>query len=210
MKILYIENHALFAENVINQFLSHHTVAVAPSLSAARKALDTGNFDLLLVDYDLDDGKGDALVKELHASILVGALLTFLLFITSTVSLHIIIWSWWCLRGRDVLFVYSDSPVWHDYVEQHIMPQLGERAVILNWSKRRRWRFSLAKMAFCHFGGYGQFNPLGVVFRPFRSSKEFRFWQPFRDFKHGHPEALHRMESDFFGYIGVPRNDLST
>jgi hypothetical protein len=142
--------------------------------------------------------------------ILVGALLTFLLFITSTVSLHNIIWSWWCLRGRDVLFVYSDSPVWHDYVEQHIMPQLGERAVILNWSKRRRWRFSLAKIAFYHFGGYRQFNPLGVVFRPFQRSKEFRFWQPFRDFKHGHPEALHKMESDFFGYIGVPRNGLFT
>ena len=68
LRILYVENHAVFAENVIRQFLSHHTVTVAPSLSAARQALETGSFDLLLVDYDLDDGKGDALVKELHAS----------------------------------------------------------------------------------------------------------------------------------------------
>lgn len=37
-------------------------------MAAARQALDTGSFDLLLVDYDLDDGKGDELVKELHAS----------------------------------------------------------------------------------------------------------------------------------------------
>ena len=68
MRILYLENHAVFAANVIGQFLSRHSVTVAPSLADARRALDTGSFDLLLVDYDLDDGKGDALVKELYAS----------------------------------------------------------------------------------------------------------------------------------------------
>jgi atypical dual specificity phosphatase len=65
MKILYVENHAVFAANVIRQFLSQHTVTVVPSLSAARQALEIGSFDLLLVDYDLDDGKGDELVREL-------------------------------------------------------------------------------------------------------------------------------------------------
>ena len=68
MKILYIENHAVFADNVISQFLAGHSVTVARSLTDARRALDNSSFDLLLVDYDLDDGKGDALVKELHAS----------------------------------------------------------------------------------------------------------------------------------------------
>jgi DNA-binding response OmpR family regulator len=68
MKILYVENHAVFAASVISQFLSQHSVIVAPSLAEARKALATGNFDLLLVDYDLDDGKGDTLLKELGAS----------------------------------------------------------------------------------------------------------------------------------------------
>ena len=68
MRILYVENHALFAANVISQFLSQHSVTVAPSLSAARQALETGSFDLLLVDYDLDDGKGDELVRELNTT----------------------------------------------------------------------------------------------------------------------------------------------
>ena len=35
---------------------------------ALRNELAKGAFDLLLVDYDLDDGKGDVLVKELLAS----------------------------------------------------------------------------------------------------------------------------------------------
>ena len=68
MNILYVEHHAVFAANVVRRFLSQHSVTVAPSLSAARLALEAGSFDLLLVDYDLDDGKGDALVKELYAS----------------------------------------------------------------------------------------------------------------------------------------------
>ena len=68
LKILFVENHGVFAATVISQFLSRHSVTVVPSLSAAGLALGNGSFDLLLVDYDLDDGKGDALVDKLHAS----------------------------------------------------------------------------------------------------------------------------------------------
>ena len=63
MKILFVENHAVFAAQVSRQFLSAHTLDVVPSLAAARQALETHEYDLLLVDYDLDDGKGDELVR---------------------------------------------------------------------------------------------------------------------------------------------------
>jgi protein-tyrosine phosphatase len=43
-------------------------VTVANTLADARRALAADRFDLLLVDYDLDDGKGDALARELQAS----------------------------------------------------------------------------------------------------------------------------------------------
>lgn len=135
--------------------------------------------------------------------------LLLVVFVITSVCLRVVIWSWWCVRGRDILFVYSDSPVWHDYIEQHILPYLGERAVVLNWSQRKRWRISLARLAFHHFGGYRQFNPIGVVFRPFGRTRTFRFWQPFQDFKHGQPEALHKMETEFFGLIGVQRHEPS-
>src|SRR5918993_1434983 len=128
-----------------------------------------------------------------------------ILFLISTICLHITIWAWWCLRGRDILFVYSDSRIWRDYIEKQILPHIGERTIVLNWSQRNRWRVSVARLAFHHFGGYRQFNPLAVVFRPFRRTRTFRFWQPFRDFKHGHPEALRQMESEFFGLIGVQK-----
>ena len=65
MRILYVENHAIFAANACRQFLSAHSVTVVPSLSEARKELGSANFDVALVDYDLDDGKGDQLIREL-------------------------------------------------------------------------------------------------------------------------------------------------
>jgi DNA-binding response OmpR family regulator len=67
MRILYIENHAVFAAQVCQQFLSAHTVRVVPTLAAARDALQAGDYDLLIVDYDLDDGKGDDLVRACRA-----------------------------------------------------------------------------------------------------------------------------------------------
>jgi DNA-binding response OmpR family regulator len=66
MKILFVENHSVFAEQVTKSFLSAHQVTLVPSLSAARACLANAKYDLLLIDYDLDDGKGAELVKELR------------------------------------------------------------------------------------------------------------------------------------------------
>ena len=128
----------------------------------------------------------------------------FTLVIITSICLHILIWTCWCIRGRDILFVYSDSPVWHDYIEQRLLPPIRHRAIVLNWSQRKRWRFSLARVAFRHFAGYREFNPLAVVFRPFRLTRKFRFWRPFRDWKHGRPAKLQQMEEEFFSLIDVP------
>ena len=133
--------------------------------------------------------------------ILVLVVLAIAVFVVRSVVLHILIWTLWRMRGHDILFIYSDSPIWHDYTEQHLLPRIRDRAVILNWSQRNQWRLSLARVAFSHFGRDSEFNPMAVVFRPFRSTQKFRFWQPFRDWKHGHPATLEKMENDFFALI---------
>ena len=147
----------------------------------------------------------NVLIGLLAPLIIVSIAAAALLFLLSTVCLHLAIWTCWCLRGRDILFVYSESPIWRDYIEDRILPALGKRAIVLNWSERRRWPFSLKRLAFHHFGGYRQFNPLGVVFRPFHRTRTFRFWEPFREFKHGRPSALQAMEQEFFLAGGVRR-----
>jgi DNA-binding NtrC family response regulator len=64
MRILYLENHADFARIVSQLFLQKHQVTILPTLAAARRALAEDQFDLLICDYDVDDGKGDELVAE--------------------------------------------------------------------------------------------------------------------------------------------------
>ena len=46
--------------------MGDHQVRITPTIAEARKILESGEFDALLVDYDLDDGKGDALVREVR------------------------------------------------------------------------------------------------------------------------------------------------
>ena len=64
MNILFLENHAIFADQVIREFLPGHTVKLVGSILQARDALAHEQFDLILSDYDLDDGKGTEFVQE--------------------------------------------------------------------------------------------------------------------------------------------------
>jgi CheY-like chemotaxis protein len=66
MRLLWVENHAVFARLASRQFLAGHDVTVVPSLALAREALAARTFDAVLLDYDLDDGKGASLVEFLR------------------------------------------------------------------------------------------------------------------------------------------------
>jgi DNA-binding response OmpR family regulator len=66
MRLLWVENHAVFARLAGRQFLAAHDVTVVPSLALAREAAAARMFDAVLLDYDLDDGKGTSLVEFLR------------------------------------------------------------------------------------------------------------------------------------------------
>ena len=110
--------------------------------------------------------------------------------------LYALIWVLWLPRGKDVLLVYSDSPIWHDYMTRQVLPLVEERAVILNWSQRSRWpKWSFSAHVFRSLGGRREFNPMVAVFRPFRRAKLFRFWSAFKDWKRGYTEPVERLRS---------------
>lgn len=67
MKILLVENHQNFAKAVIAEFLSEHQVDLVSSIAAAKEHLKTNSYDVIMSDYDLDDGKGDELVSYLRS-----------------------------------------------------------------------------------------------------------------------------------------------
>ena len=65
LRILFIENHEVFSSVVKDKFLAAHNVRVVSTLRDARLELAAEQFDLILLDDDLDDGRGEELIAEL-------------------------------------------------------------------------------------------------------------------------------------------------
>jgi hypothetical protein len=136
------------------------------------------------------------LVILLPVIIPLAAFVLFLYWLHQLV-LYTLIWLLWLPRGKDVLLVYSDSPIWHEYMTTQVLPLVQERAFILNWSERSKWRkWSFAVHVFRSIGGRREFNPMVAVFRPFQSAKLFRFWSAFKDWKRGYTEPVERLRKN--------------
>ena len=106
-------------------------------------------------------------------------------------------------KGRNILFVYSDSPNWKEYIELNILPRIERYAVTLNWSERKKWKDEhlLESKVFKRWAGYREFNPVAIVFQPVGKVRVIRFWQAFRDYKHGKEGPLKRAEEELFGEV---------
>lgn len=125
------------------------------------------------------------------------AAVALLLWLVAAVILLVVVWTTWFPRGRRALVVYSNSPIWQEYFERQVLPELGGRAVVLNWSDRARWPLSLPVALFRLFAGTREFNPLAIVFRPFAWPRRFRFYGPFQAFKHGRTREVDDMRRSF-------------
>lgn len=106
--------------------------------------------------------------------------------------------------GKRGILVYSNSPNWQQYIEQHWLPRIGTQFVLLNWSDRSRWAVDVPFEArvFRRFAGDREFNPLAIVFLPLapraNDTVVIRFFQAFQDFKHGKDFLLHAREAELF------------
>jgi hypothetical protein len=110
----------------------------------------------------------------------------------------------WGIHGKDLLLVYSESPNWQAYVEERWLPRWGHRAVVLNWSERRKWtrpvRTDVA--LFRAFAGSREFNPLGIVVPATGSDAHVvRFWRAFREYKYGKDRLLRQAEAELERYL---------
>jgi hypothetical protein len=108
-------------------------------------------------------------------------------------------------RGIRCLVVYSESPVWEDYIRTRWLPRLGQRAVTLNWSERSSWSPSLEVHLFKHFIGssWRNFNPAVLVLQGLRRPRVFRFYYAFQQAKHGRRQYLEMLESELFTELEV-------
>ncbi len=120
-------------------------------------------------------------------------------------------------RGKYILLVYSNSRRWQGYFEDKIIPKLQDTAVVLNWSERLTWAWAetLELKIFRHFAGVTRFTyeengkrktswagdefcPLAVILKPWWRPKVIRFWQAFKDYKHGKESGLKAREEELF------------
>lgn len=149
--------------------------------------------------------KGSILSKALIPVLLIGLfpfliLVVFFYFLWGAI-LYVAIW----LTGRRqyIVFVYSDSPIWKEYIKKEILPNIQDRATILNWSERRNWKSSLPVLAFRYFSGHRNFNPIALVFRPFHFVKAYRFFEAFKEFKHGNPGQVEELRKQLFEVLDI-------
>ena len=108
------------------------------------------------------------------------------------------VWLTWCPHGRYVLVVYSNSPIWREYFEAHVLPAVSSRGVVLNWSERKQWPYSLPVALFKLFAGTRNFNPMAIVFEPLTWPRRFPFYPAFQAFKHGRPQEVEEMRNQLF------------
>lgn len=119
-------------------------------------------------------------------------------------GLYLLIWLLWLPRGKDVLFVNSNSPIWNQYMTNQVLPLVASRAVILNWSERKSWpRWSLARHFFRAYAGRREFNPMVVAFRPLRRAAFFRFYVPLKHWKNGNAEPVEWLRRGLADYVGT-------
>lgn len=142
-----------------------------------------------------------------------GPFVFFLVFVAVILVLVLIHWAWrahrarvaldafrekWQAQGKDLLLVYSNSPHWKEYIEEHWIPRWGHRAVVLNWSERSTWdpKHPGPEVAlFREFTTSFEYNPVAIVVGPMgREATTVEFWKAFREFKHDKPARLRAAE----------------
>jgi hypothetical protein len=111
----------------------------------------------------------------------------------------------WGAHGKRLLLVYSNSPNWQAYVEENWLPQLESMAVVLNWSQRSTWaeRYPFEAKIFRTWAGDREFNPVAIIMPAEGAVRVIRFWQAFRDYKHGRDRTLRAAEAELGAALGL-------
>jgi hypothetical protein len=109
----------------------------------------------------------------------------------------------WGSQGKNILFVYSESPNWKDYIEREIIPKLSPYGVYLNYSRCAEWKHKnpLEAKIWKQWSGAREFNPMAIVIPDRGKVKTVRFYQAFRDYKHGKDNLLRQKEAELLSLV---------
>jgi hypothetical protein len=104
--------------------------------------------------------------------------------------------------NKFVLLAYTQSAVWAPFIEQSLLPQLGDVVVAIDRSKEN-WKRSnpIEAGAVSFWGGLRAHNPIAIVICDGWRVRVFRFYEAFQQFKHGRPHDLERVVSEFLSHV---------
>jgi hypothetical protein len=86
----------------------------------------------------------------------------------------------WGKKGRLGILVYSDSPNWKEHIQR-----------------------TVEVLAFRHWRGERDFNPMAILFLPRKPVIALRFRPAFKELKHGNPEPLRALEGALLRDLGA-------
>ena len=122
---------------------------------------------------------------------------------------HVVASAWLASRLRAawpankfVLFGYTQSPVWAPFIEDSLMPQLGDSVVSIDRSEEG-WKrnYPIEARALSFWGGIRSYNPIAVVIRSRWRVRVFRFYKAFQQKKHGKPRELEALVAEFLSHV---------
>ena len=95
---------------------------------------------------------------------------------------------------KDFLLVYTESPHWQPYIEQHWLPKWGARMVLFNRS--RPWSKDQVEARLWQSVRWDrEHTPLAIIVPRRGLPQSVELYSAFREFKHGKPERLRRAEA---------------
>jgi hypothetical protein len=105
-------------------------------------------------------------------------------------------------ENKFVLLGYTQSAVWAPFIEQTLVPRLGEVVVCIDRSKNAWKRDNpVEARALSFWGGIRSNNPIAVVIRKPWRVRVFRFYTAFQQFKHGKPRQLETLTAELLSCV---------
>ena len=94
-------------------------------------------------------------------------------------------------KGKFVLLAYTNNRKWVPYIEEQLLPRIGDVCVIVDRSDAQwKERFPLEANVISHWGGFREHNPLAVIFPAGERPRVIRFYKAFQDVQRGKRERL--------------------
>lgn len=85
-------------------------------------------------------------------------------------------------KNKNTFFLYSSSKKWENYFEEKLIPQIQDKAIIINWSTRHtdNWNgHPIAKEIFSLYRPRPYLYPSAIIFHPNGSVSKFSFYLPY-------------------------------